>query len=305
MMAASTVIERIAVRQPAATKAVLWAIARGYMMFPRKRHWLFDKLAADLDYLVPVTARLGNGMKMRVPWNDEVGRAIYETGWYEPSTVRTVASLLRPAMVFIDVGANIGQYTLLASKLVGPPGAVHSFEPSPTMFSWLSRNVRANGGRNIHLNRLALGDREKTATLYLSTPENTGATSMNQQYNFSGKRTDVHCITLDSYLAQHGIMSVDVMKVDVEGAELEVLIGAEKLLTGPNAPHLVVEFQESNQARFGSSCAKLAAFLTDRGYKLMTIQPPEPHDVDRFGAYTLNVLAIPEQSRRMPEDYPK
>jgi len=292
----STFITQLASSHPSTTKAALWTVARSYMLFPRQRHWLFDSLAGELHYLVPVGARLGNGMRVVVPWNDDGGRAIYETGWYEPATVRAVESLLKPGMVFMDIGANMGQYSLLASKIVGPAGAVHSFEPSPTMYPWLARNVRLNNARNIHTNRLGLSDCEKTVTLYLSTPENQGATSMQPQYNFSGKTAEVQCVALDGYLAQQGIRKVDAMKIDVEGAELEVFRGAEKLLTGQQRPGMVIEFEEGCQRRFGSSCAKLAAHLTDRGYKLMTIRPSglESYQLEHSRAYTLNVLAVPQ-----------
>jgi FkbM family methyltransferase len=266
------------------------------MLFPRERHWLFDRLAAELHYHVPVGARLGNGMRIVVPWNDDGGRAIYETGWYEPATVTTVESLLKPGMVFMDIGANMGQYSLLASRIVGDAGAVHSFEPSPTMYPWLMQNVRLNKADNVQTNRLGLSDCEKIVTLYLSNPKNQGATSMRPQYNFSGKTAEVKCLTLDAYLAHRGIGKVDVMKIDVEGAELEVFRGAEKLLTGNHPPSMVIEFEEGCQVRFGSSCAKLAAHLTARGYELMTIRPSglERYELEHSRAYTLNVLAVPQ-----------
>ena len=296
-MRVSSTLRSIALRQPAATKAALWAIARSYMIAPRPRHWFFDQLAADLDYRVPVTTRLGNGMTIRVPWNDDGGRAIYETGWYELPTVRVAESILKPGMILFDVGANIGQYTLLASKILGPTGSVHSFEPSPTTYAWLARNVNLNDAQNVHLNRLGLSDNDKTVTLYLSTPENQGATSMRQQYNFSGRTAAVCCVIMDGYMAQHNIPRVDAMKVDVEGAELEVLRGAERALTGSHRLSVILEFEEGCQKRFDSSCHTLAHFLTSRGYTLMTIRPTglEPYEDRHAEAYTLNVLAIPQE----------
>src|SRR5262249_21732360 len=140
-------------------------------------HWLALELATQLRYRVPVTARLGNGMKVRVVWNDMIGRTIQQQGYYEPEMVRLFEKLLKPGMILLDIGAHIGQYTLVASQLVGDTGAVHSFEPDPETFNWLSRNLQMNARRNVHLNQLALSGKPGKTKFYLSTLEDIGSNS--------------------------------------------------------------------------------------------------------------------------------
>jgi hypothetical protein len=96
-----------------------------------------QKLAHRLRGRIPVHTKLGNGMKIKVHLNDHVGGAIIRTGYYEIDTVRLIEKLLKPGMVFFDVGTHVGQYSLLASKRVGSTGEVHGFEPDPETYRWL------------------------------------------------------------------------------------------------------------------------------------------------------------------------
>ena len=132
--------------------------------------------------------------------------------------------------------------------------------------------------------------------MYMAKPHNVGATSFRDQYCASDQTFQVACTTLDNYLEQNGVGKVDVMKIDVEGAEGMVLKGAEKLLSGPDRPAIVLEFEESAQQRFGSSCAQLTSMLTAHGYKLDRITeqgliPYVPKDPEDF---SFNVLARPQ-----------
>jgi len=111
----------------------------------RHPHWTIARIATELDCRIKVKAKLGNGMKLDVFWADVVGTGILVNSYHEPATVLVVQNLLTPGMVFYDVGAQVGQYTLLAAELVGSLGSVHSFEPDPTSFSVLEKNVAANG----------------------------------------------------------------------------------------------------------------------------------------------------------------
>jgi FkbM family methyltransferase len=284
---------RLAKKHPTITKLSLGAVAQPYIALRRRPPQLFDHLAGSIGYLVRVNATLGNGMKMRVVWNDTggCGHEIWRSGWYEPPTVKVISDLLRPGMTFFDVGANMGQYTLLASGL---NCKVHSFEPAPAMFQFLSENVEPVKER-VQINQFALSDSEEPVTLHMAKPHNVGATSFRDQYCASGETFEVACTTIDRYVNEKGIDRVDVMKIDVEGAEKAVLRGAEKLLSSGQRPAIVIEYEESAQNRFGSSCAQITSFLTAHGYRLGRITeqgvipytPKEPED------RSFNVLARP------------
>ncbi len=282
---------RLAKKNPFITKLTLGAMARSYLALHRKQHRIFNHLAGAVGYLVRVKAKLGNGMKINVVWNDIGGYEIWRTGWYEPSTVRAVAGLLQPGMTFFDVGANVGQYTLLASGL---NCTVHSFEPAPVIFQLLADNVKPLA-QSVQVNQSALSDVEEPVTLYMAQPGDLGSTSLTKQYCASGQTVEVPCTTIDNYMSKHAISRVDVLKIDVEGAESAVLRGAEKLLSGPHRPSIVIEYEETAQQRFGSSCAELTRFLTAHGYKLERITehgtiPYTPTDPDD---YSFNILARP------------
>jgi FkbM family methyltransferase len=238
---------------------------------PRKPHWLLRQMAADLNYRIAVDTRLGNGMKIRVVWTDVIGYSIAVDGYYDLPIVRVIQELLKPGMTFVDVGAHVGQYSLLASGLVGSGGAVHSFEPEPETFALLQHNVLINDLRNVRLLRCALAKSSQDAELYVARPDNIGQTSLRQPNNFSGVRVKVQCRTLDDYDAAHGVDRIHLIKIDVEGAELDVLLGARGILSRNPKPHVIIEFWEEFLQAYGSSCAQVAEFLQGSGYNLFWI----------------------------------
>jgi FkbM family methyltransferase len=292
-MAVSEVVESFVTRSPKLLSATLWLATRYSIARGKDPNWRTVKLAAKSDFRAPVVTKLGNGMKCRVPWLDEAGRSIHRLGWYEADTVAVLSKTLKPGHTFLDIGASFGQFTLMGAGIVGGGGRVVAFEPDPLNRDWLARNIALNGLRNVQVEPIALGAESSTLDLYVGTPGNFGATSMRKQYNASGRTVEVAVHTLDAYCAGNEVGAVDVIKLDVEGAELLVLQGARDVLAA--RPTLVVEFEESNQRRFGHSCAELAAFLRERGYALHTIRPggdTEPfadHHVREMPSF--NVLA--------------
>ncbi len=210
-----------------------------------------------------------------------------------------IQGLLKPGMVFFDVGGHVGQYTLVASRLVGDAGEVHSFEPDPESFRALRGNVRLNKLKNVRLNNVALSNENKTTTFYLAATSNLGDNSLSPPDTYSGARCEVKCITLDHYLETRRIDRVDFMKVDIEGAELLMLQGAKRLFTLKRRPIIVMEFEEPRQKAFGNSCAQLADVLLKKRYDLFNLETrplseyyPSPND-----PFTLNILAVPQEQR--------
>ena len=237
-------------------------------------------------------------MRVTVAWNDVGGRAICDSGYYEPDSVALFAALLEPGMDVVDVGANFGQYTLVASGIVGSNGSVHSFEPDPETFQWLRRNVMDNGLANVRLNQTALFRETAQKSLFLAEAHSVGSNSLAGDFwDYAGKTVEVSCIAFDDYLRANRIAKVDLMKLDIEGAELDALRGAEGVLQH-SKPILLLEFEEERQRAFGSSCAELAEFLRSHEYALFRVGPL-PLQAYRIGPGeppSLNVLAI-ESSR--------
>ncbi len=283
---------RLARTAPALSKLALRLSAK--VLAPRKPHWLLRQMAADLNYRIAVDTRLGNGMKIRVVWTDVIGYSIAVDGYYDIPTVRVIQELLKAGMTFVDVGAHVGQYSLLASGLVGKEGAVHSFEPEPEVFNLLRHNILINGLHNVHLIGCALGASPKDVELYVARPDNIGQTSLRQPTNFSGVQVKVQCRTLDDYAEEHGMNRINLIKIDVEGAELDVLLGARGVLSRNPKPHIIIEFWEEFLQAYGSSCARVAEFLRGNGYSLFWIGETGliPY-IPRKNGELFNVLATP------------
>jgi FkbM family methyltransferase len=294
-------------RFPATVLVPLWtriSVATG-----RKPHSLLVRLADRLSYSHPVTARLRNGLKMQVYWNDlGVGQHLFRRGVHEQETIGLLRHLVRPGMTVLDIGAQVGQYTLEAAKLVGPTGSVHAFEPVPRNFDLLQANVRINGLTNVAPSPVAISDRNETRTLHLSISRNAGAHSFAPSEISSGETIDVSCTTVDAYVEQRQLRP-DLIKLDVEGFELAVLDGARRTLKAV-APLLIIEFNDFDQSLFGRSCRELSARLRhEYGYTLTRIDSPAPMTCSPSGVNTyFNVLAVPSHRLRdvlqaLPEPY--
>jgi FkbM family methyltransferase len=293
---------------PGVAKAILFAWVRTRLWITgdpdSADHWFALRLADELDYRLPIRARLGNGMTMRVAWNDYVSRNILTSGYYEPEIIRIFEKFLRPGMVLFDVGGHVGQYSLVGSRLVGDTGSVHSFEPDPRTFAWLKSNVEANRLTNVHVNQMALAGETGEKQFFFATPKDIGSNSLSKPSNFSGRTAIVRCMTIDDYMKEHGLTRVDMMKIDVEGAESFVLAGASSILNMAEKPLIVIEFEEARQKAFGNSCEKLATLLRARGYDLYRIggapfaeYTPLPNDAPSF-----NILAVPPEKAAQISD---
>lgn len=144
---------------------------------------------------------------------------------YEPVETGVVKDLVKKGDVVVDAGANIGYYTVLLSRAVGPTGKVYAFEPGKECFDLLKRNVEENNCNNVVLINKALSDKEGKIKLYVNE-EDKGSSSVLEETKHLGKEVMVDCTTIDKEVAE----TVDFIKMDIEGAELDCLIGSTKLL---------------------------------------------------------------------------
>ena len=205
------------------------------------------------------------------PTDYAVGHTISLTGTYEPEVTATVRSLLRPGATFVDAGANVGWFSLLAARLVGPSGRVLAVDPNPLNCDRARRGAKDNGFENVDVFAVALSDR--TGVVALETDGSNGRIvpvdgppPQPVKANFV-----VAARTLDSLLNDAGVTHVDVVKLDVEGAEPLVLAGAAEMLAR-DRPVLVSEFYPLalDSAPWGGAEAYLAQ-LRQLGYRLSAI----------------------------------
>lgn len=205
---------------------------------------------------------------------------------FEPDVSAFIRRAVQPGMVVFDIGANIGQFTLLAAKRVGASGRVHAFEPAPEEYRKLCANVALNRFENVVLNALAVSDTVGEATLQVCGKGLGAYNSLGRPFR-EGPVTPVNvsCTTLDDYTRSAGLTHVDLIKMDIEGAELATLRGASELLSGPDAPTLVCEFSEMAAEGMGHSTRELRRHLEDLGYRIQrydlgthTLAPEPPRE---------------------------
>ncbi|MCK9375551.1 MAG: FkbM family methyltransferase [Syntrophobacterales bacterium] len=151
-------------------------------------------------------------------------------GQYEVLKKKTIVNLLKPGKTFIDVGANMGDYTLMAAKIVGETGKVMSIEPAPNNIKWINKSIKLNGYPNITVKNIALGETDGMAKLYLSHVSGWHSLIPSLPNRNQGDIT-VEVKTLDNLLKNDNCNNVDMIKIDVEGAELKVLKGSYQTLT--------------------------------------------------------------------------
>ena len=250
--------------------------------------------------------RLVNGMSIEVDKRDLVGDHIAYWGAWEKDAVAFVRHYLKPGMVVIDAGTHVGQYSMISSRCVGPSGQVHGFEPHPGLFNVFQRNIKRSDCRNVVSQQLALGKRAEERLLYPSAVNNLGATSFVPAGPECGNPLSVTVIRLDDYVAEHAIEGVDFIKVDVEGAELELLEGAEKTLNENYNIVLMIEFYALNATRFGYTIQVLEHKLRRAGFHLFSINGHGLAPYQDRPELCQNVVAVRKLSillKNLPEAY--
>jgi len=204
---------------------------------------------------------------------DTISREVCFTGRYEPQETVLVRSILRPGMSFVDVGANWGYFTLVAASLVGPSGRVLSLEPDPRLFSILQENIRRSGLDQVTLMQLAAASQSGTLPLagYSEDGGNFGISRIAANSGEHEKLFQVSSQSLDNILEQQGLSSVDLMKMDIEGAEAFAIAGLEKSLIRRKVKRLLLELHPVQLAEHGSTVSAVTEKLQSAGYRAWTI----------------------------------
>lgn len=174
--------------------------------------------------------RFDKTMKMKVDLEEWIQQQIYFLGTWDEQGIKFLKNHLKSGDVFFDIGANIGCYSLVASKLVGSEGKVHSFEPVSEVYNRLLFNIELNQLKNITVNRKAVFETSETLEFFVSSKENKGMSSIFHHDTESGEIQKVEAITIDEYIEKTDIQRIDMIKIDIEGAELFALKGMKTTL---------------------------------------------------------------------------
>jgi FkbM family methyltransferase len=210
------------------------------------------------------------GYRISLDCGDYIQRSMY-LGTFEPFESSEVKSYLREGMTFVDVGANVGYYTLLAASLVGSRGRVFAFEPSAYAFGRLEETIRKNKLKQVQAIQAGLGETNGESQLFVSHRKGNHTPSMVP--NAGGSPVAVPLLRLDDYLAEHKVDHVDFMKIDVEGFEPNVIRGARKYLERGKIHAILCEFNAHWLTANKSSSHALYELLMSHGFKSASGEP--------------------------------
>jgi FkbM family methyltransferase len=206
-------------------------------------------------------------------------------GRWEETETRLFSSLVKEGMTVVDIGANVGYYTLLAARLAGPQGKVYAFEPNPQNFALLSRNVEANGYRNVVLVPKAVSDQSGTAALRIDRASSGGHSL--SAFRGGADTVQVGTVSLDDYFAGDRTV-IDVLKMDAEGAEMAIFSGMQQVLARNPDITLLTEFFPRAIRGFGCSPEEYIKQLAGDGFRIY------PIDEDRGEVESLDPARVSE-----------
>jgi FkbM family methyltransferase len=191
---------------------------------------------------------------------------IYFFGIWEPNLSKFISHRLASGSVFVDVGANVGYFALLASTLVGDKGRVIAVEASPKIYGLLQRNIQLNNSSNIRALNIAAGESTGTISVFSGGQNNIGST--NTIGTLGGEyEAEVSVMPLDEMISPDIWKNVRLIKIDVEGAELSVVRGMQRLLDSSNEDlELVIEINPSHLQEQGCHPNEIISVLRKRGF---------------------------------------
>ncbi len=212
--------------------------------------------------------------RIKLDLSDHIQRWIY-FGVMEPQETKWVSKWLRPGMTMIDVGANVGYYTLLGASCVGPTGKVFAVEPSPYAYSRLTQTVAENALSQVVTLPIALGSTPGKATLYTPPPHNHTPSMVPAGQN-PGIQVPVR--TLEDCVTEWSIKQADLLKLDVEGFEPQVLAGALSLMNSGKIRAILCEFNDWWLRKAGTSAEEFHGFVCSQGFADVSEQAGLPLD---------------------------
>jgi len=284
-----------------------WMFAEEYYA---QRRWLACRRGAlweaarEKELAVPITVRWHGSTTVDLTLGNDNSLCLYVCGSFEPNEFAFLDRVLRPGMVFVDVGANDGYYTLFAARRVGPSGRVVAAEPSSRERAHLQRNLGRNGLDNVSVIPAAIGATSGLADLHLAHGVHAGHNTLGGFAHDDVVRASLERVPiepLDSVIARLGLGRVDFLKIDVEGAEARVIAGASTILTTMRPLMLIEVNDKALRAQGNCADSLLAALREQLRYEVFVFSSLtgllEPrHNDDPVSA---NIVAVPAERAEM------
>lgn len=240
--------------------------------YSSKLNLFVDENIEGLDSYNWARADILKGKKIWINIKDKhISRNIILAGEWEVNETEFVKKFLKEGDVFVDIGANIGWFTLLAADIVGHKGKVYSFEARPDIYYYLNKSVMDSKFEDIvRTYNFALGDKVSVVNIFDIDQDNPGASSIGRPNEFSGRSWRVRMNFLDNII---GDVRINLIKIDVEGAEMLVFKGAHKILSDECRPVIVSEINPKALERVsGISGNEYIRFMRNYGYKCFELR---------------------------------
>ena len=227
-----------------------------------------DVLVKNFDGDLTISLNLSEHMQRRIFW----------MGYYSEDIVSVLNQYLVPNMVVLDIGANIGEISLLAAKRVGTHGWVYAFEPMDNIANKLTQHIELNHFTQVEIHRCALGNESNNQMPIYSScgqqvkDKHEGLGSLYCKDNQEQPIQYVELITMDIWVTQHSdIHRIDLIKIDIEGAELACLQGAKETLKNFK-PKIIIEIQDFSAERADYKATDIIDLLSELGYEFFRIE---------------------------------
>jgi len=209
--------------------------------------------------------RLYDNFYMFLNPTEHIQQQLFWYGYYEKELGDLLNKIVKPGDVFLDLGANIGYFSLLVATN-SPSVKVISFEPVAGLFQNMNDNVCLNNIKNISTINAAVGETSEEKELFISGPDNLGMSSFHHPENYSGRKERVKVVALDDWFKTCGLSKIDIIKLDIEGSELAALKGMKQLLE-KQKPVLIVEMNPETLSMFNLKPSDICDYLKQLNFE--------------------------------------
>lgn len=234
----------------------------------RKLRW---SLLKRLSPTKPVILPFDRNLKLAVRPIDRTGKAVYLNGYSDRELALILHQYLKPGMTYLDVGSHLGQFAILASSLVGNTGGVHAFEACREAYQLLDQNATLNAMNWLTINHKAVFNEPGSVKINVCVSGQGEFNSISDPLRPDDQVTgfeEVEAVTIDGYCEKAGIENIDLMKIDVNGPEMQVIQGGKHMLGKPGKRMIIVEFNDFTTAPLGYTTIELKKEIEALGFRI-------------------------------------
>jgi FkbM family methyltransferase len=241
--------------------------------FPKRGWKYFQSLLRLFRIATKVyKKKIFNGLFLYVNATDHIQKSVFWYGYYEKNVSLLWQSLIKEDSIVVDIGANIGYFSLLAAAKARS-GRVISFEPVSLFRKQMAKNLDLNSVHNFELLPYCVSNKNELREVFIAGDDNLGMSGLHPPENFSGNKETVECIVIDDWRKNRSLPPVNFLKIDIEGAEKKALEGMTQLLRN-DQPVIFIEIIDSLLSKFSSSATEIYSLLEQHHYKAYEIITP-------------------------------